>query len=345
MPIPDLIFSLFCAIRSKGKKDGNLNFFSMIPTINFIEIGILIFGDLKESSVKEYFLKLFLRDQKKYKSGDNNKNDKNNHKNHNNHNSNDDIENIDEISMENIVILGLKYPLLFYELLRFQRNFKRRIFGDLFSVNKKILKSKLFDENDKLNNSPIFFTDFQHGFENEKNAINFSAKNILIDIYNITISFQSKLLKNRLETVTNKNIKSKIKNEIENTINSKVKKNYGIANIKQIVNVQNCTDIQIVKKFDNDQTEFNFFIFEKSHLNLSLNTNLKKQTDTEIIFFRETDLTKFRLKLELSVRTYDNLEFLSDLFCIHLKDLLGYRISRSIVLDSKIKFEYQPFLE
>jgi len=40
--------------------------------------------------------------------------------------------NDDEISIETVILYGMKYPILFYELYRFVRRLKRLIFGDKF---------------------------------------------------------------------------------------------------------------------------------------------------------------------------------------------------------------------
>jgi hypothetical protein len=85
----------------------------------------------------------------------------------------------------------LKYPLIFYELKRFQKQIKRSIFGDLFCEKKKNLKSILgilggdsdfFKNNDNFNST----------FSSEENAMLITTKNIITDIYHLTLSWEKK---------------------------------------------------------------------------------------------------------------------------------------------------------
>jgi hypothetical protein len=96
-----------------------------------------------------------------------------------------------EISIENIILLALKYPLIFYELKRFQNQIKRSIFGDFFCEKKQNLKSIL----ENLGGDDDFFTNndnFNSNFSSEENAMLVTTKNIITDIYHLTLSWEKK---------------------------------------------------------------------------------------------------------------------------------------------------------
>jgi hypothetical protein len=50
-----------------------------------------------------------------------------------------------ELSIEYVIKLGLKYPVMFYPIERFRKHLKRILFGDKFWVNKKVKKTKFPD--------------------------------------------------------------------------------------------------------------------------------------------------------------------------------------------------------
>ena len=86
------------------------------------------------------------------------------------------IQNDDEISLEQIIKMALRYPLIFYPLVKFRKHFRRLIFGDKFWEKLTIMKTDI----DELDDFDYLF--FYPGFENEKEALKMTARSILSDI-------------------------------------------------------------------------------------------------------------------------------------------------------------------
>ena len=79
-----------------------------------------------------------------------------------------------ELRLETIIMLGLKYPIIFYPLERFRHKFKRVMFGDKFWSNKKTTKSKFQDVFGK-------FKGRSPGYETEGSAVRHTARSIVSD--------------------------------------------------------------------------------------------------------------------------------------------------------------------
>jgi len=79
-----------------------------------------------------------------------------------------------EYSLEDVIRMGLRYPVMFYPLQRFRLHFRRLIFGDKFWANKKTTKTKF----------PVQFGSMKGkspGYESEVAANRETAKSIVAD--------------------------------------------------------------------------------------------------------------------------------------------------------------------
>ena len=90
-------------------------------------------------------------------------------------NSLNNIEKENDFNIITIIKLGLKYPILFYTLIRFRKHMKRIIFGDKFWLNKSNMKLKLLE----IDNNSVLYSKF---YETEKIAIKETSKSIISDI-------------------------------------------------------------------------------------------------------------------------------------------------------------------
>ena len=82
-----------------------------------------------------------------------------------------------EITIENVCLMAVKYPIMFYPLERFRKHFKRVMFGDKFWDGRKTLKSKFQENFGYVRNAS------KEGFVNEAAAIRVTAKAILNDYH------------------------------------------------------------------------------------------------------------------------------------------------------------------
>lgn len=82
-------------------------------------------------------------------------------------------KNDDEISIEQIIKIGVKYPIIFYQLVRFRNHYRRQIYGDKFWENR--------DEKPRIAIRGLP-KNYEQGFLNEKAAIRATAKAIISDI-------------------------------------------------------------------------------------------------------------------------------------------------------------------
>lgn len=80
-----------------------------------------------------------------------------------------------EITIENVCLMAVKYPIIFYPLERFRKHFKRVMFGDKFWENRKTLKSKFQENFGHVRNAS------KEGFVNEAAAIRVTARAIIGD--------------------------------------------------------------------------------------------------------------------------------------------------------------------
>jgi len=83
-----------------------------------------------------------------------------------------------ELRLETIILLGIKYPVIFYPLQRFRKKFRRVIFGDKFWGNKKTMRTKFRD-------AFGMFKGKSSGYEDEESASRETARSIIGDCFNI----------------------------------------------------------------------------------------------------------------------------------------------------------------
>ena len=86
------------------------------------------------------------------------------------------LQNDDEIMIESIIKIALRYPLIFYPLVKFRKHFRRLIFGDKFWDQLTLMKTEIDELED------FDYTFFYSGFENEKEALKMTARSIIADI-------------------------------------------------------------------------------------------------------------------------------------------------------------------
>jgi hypothetical protein len=79
-----------------------------------------------------------------------------------------------DIKISNIILIGIKYPLIFYSLVRFRKYFQRFVFGDKFWKSRKLLKLKSVEFH--------HFPEYHTWFENEDIARKITAKFFLMDV-------------------------------------------------------------------------------------------------------------------------------------------------------------------
>ena len=109
LPMPDLISVLFSTIKQTAKAKRYLSIDTMIPMVTVHNVIKILSDDLDNSAALLYIL----HSLQKHPAKDG-----------------------DEISLEDLIRLGMKYPLLFYELRRFQQQLRRVLHGDTFWNNR-----------------------------------------------------------------------------------------------------------------------------------------------------------------------------------------------------------------
>eukprot|EP01038_Epipyxis_sp_PR26KG_P010920 gene10920-14659_t len=77
-----------------------------------------------------------------------------------------------EITILSLLILSVKYPILFYSLERFRKKYRRVVFGDNFWLGRKRIKSKIKE---------VYRSDDSYQFNNAKEAIQVTATSIISD--------------------------------------------------------------------------------------------------------------------------------------------------------------------
>jgi len=82
-----------------------------------------------------------------------------------------------ELTIQSIIRIGIKYPILFYALEKFKRMYRRYVFGDKFWQNKKHLKLR---QKAALH----VHMDVRYNFSSIENSIAFTAVSIITDAVN-----------------------------------------------------------------------------------------------------------------------------------------------------------------
>jgi hypothetical protein len=110
-PIQDLFYDFFAIT----KRNYDLQIISSIYSFNVQQISILLTENLKSSTTLRYLQERC------------------------------NVKNDTELTLEDVMRLALKYPLLFYPLVQFRKCFQRKFFGDLFWKDRKDLPSRFFE--------------------------------------------------------------------------------------------------------------------------------------------------------------------------------------------------------
>jgi hypothetical protein len=110
-PIQDLFYDFFAIT----KRNFDLQIISSIFSFNVQQISLLLTENLKTSTTLRYL-----------------------HERCN-------VKNDTELTLEDVMRLALKYPLLFYPLVQFRKCFQRKFFGDIFWKDRKDLPSRFFE--------------------------------------------------------------------------------------------------------------------------------------------------------------------------------------------------------
>jgi hypothetical protein len=111
--VPDLIYDFFSILRKNMK----IHVSALVSIYSFQQLCILLMEDLDKLSGTYKYLKRIIT------SLDTNK----------------------DYSLQIILYFGMKYPLLFYSLVRFRKLFQRFLFGDLFWNNRKYMKLRCLE--------------------------------------------------------------------------------------------------------------------------------------------------------------------------------------------------------
>jgi hypothetical protein len=145
-PMPDIIYDYFSISRRNIMKVS-----ATIFAYNLQQVVKVFCSELKKSAVKRFLMEKCIWD--------------------------DD----EEISILSVMQMGVKYPLMFYQLFLFQRHFKRLIFGDKFWANRQKVLACRFQE-------PHLEYDDTHFSSGEKVAVRETARVILADFNEVATS-------------------------------------------------------------------------------------------------------------------------------------------------------------
>jgi hypothetical protein len=141
-PMPDLIFDFISILRQRF----DLKLTAVIFAHNLEQIAEVLAEEIKPSATKKYFFHLLKSTKKE-----------------------------SEVSVEEILQMGIKYPILFYQLKRFRKHFRRLVLGDKFWAGRKLLKSKFADDMDLPKG-------YDADFANEKLATRATCRILLRDV-------------------------------------------------------------------------------------------------------------------------------------------------------------------
>lgn len=140
-PISDLIFDFF----SISRRSMNIKVVATIFAYNLKQIVKVFTSELSNSAARRFLVEKCIG------------------------------EDDEEMTILSVMQLGVKYPLLFFQLFLFQRHLKRLIFGDRFWEGRPLAPSRFIEEG--LSYDPLVF-------KNEKYCIKETARQILFDFAN-----------------------------------------------------------------------------------------------------------------------------------------------------------------
>ena len=343
--MPDLICVLFSTIKQTAKAKRNLTVDTMIPLVTFNNVVKILTDNLERSAALNYILTLFNRTEAKLE---------------------------DEISLEDIIMLGMKYPLLFFEARRFQNHMRRTLHGDNFWENHAYLKTRLEGLPSNATWVPKSH-EYEMNFSSEHEAMRVTAVTIITDIFHVSHSWDNSLrrkkpVKNIIYNKSHSNNSLSIQSAPGSSLNKSPMKKYSFHKAGMIVpatgstisvltvgtNAMSSYSIKLPKKMDQ------FAMVNGSNGKLSKNvafgqqdenhqpiqsTMLERQTALEIDIYRKAEIKVTRMKLKLTVVQYPLLDTIDGMLCVRLKDLVGYREGRALVLESKMGIADEiPFL-
>lgn len=139
--IPDLFYDFLSILRKNLK----IHTTALVAVYSFQQICNLVIEDLKNCGTVKYLKKAIA-------SLDTNK----------------------DFKISTILLIGIKYPLLFYSLVRFRKYFQRYVFGDRFWSDRKHMKLKSVEFH--------IHPEFHLWFENETVARKYTARFFLMDV-------------------------------------------------------------------------------------------------------------------------------------------------------------------
>ena len=347
--MPDLICVLFSTIKQTAKAKRNLTVDTMIPLVTFNNVVKIMTDSLERSATLNYILAMTNRGEANLE---------------------------DEISLEDIIMLGMKYPLLFFEARRFQNHMRRILHGDNFWANRCYLKTRLEGLASNATWVPKSH-EYEMIFSSEYEATRVTAVTIITDIFHVSHSWDNPL--RRLKPVKNiiynrNNSSSNNSLSILSAPGTPMKKSpmkkYSFQKNGMVVpaanestislltagtHAQSGYSIKLPKKMDqfapgkngsNGKLSKNVAFGEQDENNQPvLNTMLERQTAQEIDIYRKAELKVTRMKLKLTVVQYPLLDTIDGMLCVRLKDLVGYREGRALVLESNMGIaDEMPFL-
>jgi len=239
-PPADLIFDCLVLMRNRMK----LSLKYTMYTYNVLQIVLILTEEMQPSETLKYLLKYI------------------------------NLKNDNEISMQEIVNIGLRYPILFYSLFRFRHHYKRLVFGDKFWADRKMLKARVALDSGLQNNKQL-----HHGFDNLDIAKRDSARAIIADI-NALIEMDEIMEQQKRDRALEEDQDQEIKEDegvgqftkrilerlaLSGTVHPPIKKlpNSLCTNLKSIFGYQFARNIILESELPYDQ-------YEQSFLNLPL---------------------------------------------------------------------------
>lgn len=338
LPMPDLICYLFSTIKLAAKAKRNLSVDTMIPLVTFQNVVRILSDNLERSAALGYILTTLTRNEAKLGQ---------------------------EISLEDIILLGMKYPLLFYEARRFQNHMRRLFFGDYFWEDRNYLKTRLEGLSPEADWVPHAH-DYKFTFASEYEAARVSAATILTDIYHVSHSWDNGLQRRAKPAKSSHSsssgsimpIRMKIppgsplkRKEIgkyswNRHANASIVPASGSA-ISVLTTGSNVPSTPSKKGLDatsiDSGSKVKTVVF--GHTHEPNGTLLEQHTAIEKNVFRASEIILLRMKLNLTVTQHPRLESIEKPLCTRVKDLVGYRIARALILESNIPFIGEmPFL-
>lgn len=161
LPMPDMISMLFSTIKQTAKAKRMLTIDTKISLVLFHNVIRIMIGGLATSAAQGYILDLIQRYEPRLE---------------------------DEISLEKIIRLGMKYPLLFFELRRFQNKLRRTLYGDKFWAGRCCLRTRLEGLPSDADWVPQTH-EYEKAFESEFEAARLTSGTIVTDLFHVSHSW------------------------------------------------------------------------------------------------------------------------------------------------------------